>query len=94
MWIEDLPIIIVGTKADLKSQKIVDFYMAREWATAKGCSLIETSSKTPCNVEEVFHTLTAAVLAKKVAQTLAQSIEPQPSAPQQDDSRSGNCCVM
>jgi small GTP-binding protein len=51
-------IILVGTKSDLKYQRIVSYDEARAWALSHKMSYVEVSSKGGSNVEETFLSLT------------------------------------
>jgi len=51
-------IMLVGTKSDLKYQRIVSYDEARDWALSHKMSYLEVSSKGGSNVEEAFVTLT------------------------------------
>ncbi|GMT06250.1 hypothetical protein PENTCL1PPCAC_28424 [Pristionchus entomophagus] len=54
-------LMIVGNKADLDSERKVDFDRAEKLARRLGVSLYEVSAKTGINCEEAFHTLAAAM---------------------------------
>ena len=51
---ENVNRIIIGTKNDLKTKKVVDYNTAKEYADSRSIPLLETSSKTNENVEEAF----------------------------------------
>lgn len=77
--------ILVGTKNDLSSKKVVDTRMAREFAEAAGIPHLETSAKTGDNIEAAFLTAASEVLAKhsrKKEKTPAPKAQlEQPTAP-------------
>ena len=55
----NIPIMLVGTKIDLKQQRRVPKHEAIEIARSRGClSYVEVSAKESVNVEEAFRTLT------------------------------------
>ncbi len=54
-----IPIMLVGSKIDLKQQRRVQKYEAIEVARSRACSsYVEVSAKESINVEEAFNTLT------------------------------------
>ena len=59
---KDVPILIVGTKSDLVSQRAVETDAARAYAKSIGCHYIETSAKNGINIDEAFATLANTVL--------------------------------
>jgi small GTP-binding protein len=55
----NIPIMLVGTKIDLKQQRRVQKHEAIDIARSRGCaSYVEVSAKESINVEEAFGTLT------------------------------------
>jgi hypothetical protein len=50
--------LLVGTKSDLTSERVVSFETAKDFADNLGIEYIETSAKDGTNVEQVFMTLT------------------------------------
>ncbi len=55
----NIPIMLVGTKIDLKAQRRVTKHEAIDIARSRGCSsYVEVSAKESINVEEGFKTLT------------------------------------
>ncbi|KAJ3439316.1 ras-like protein rasd [Anaeramoeba flamelloides] len=58
---EDVPIVIVGNKADLEFDRQVSQCEGMDFAKSLNCSFIETSAKSNLNVEEAF-----VVLVKKI----------------------------
>eukprot|EP00026_Physarum_polycephalum_P001882 Phypoly_transcript_01885.p1 GENE.Phypoly_transcript_01885~~Phypoly_transcript_01885.p1 ORF type:complete len:979 (+),score=188.07 Phypoly_transcript_01885:120-3056(+) len=54
---DSVPIILVGNKIDLDSERQVSSREGQDLARALGCSFIETSAKTRMNVEEAFFDL-------------------------------------
>lgn len=65
---DDAPRILVGTKADLSSEREIPFHVAAKRAQKLGMHYIEVSSITGINVDEVFLTLTAEILKLKMAE--------------------------
>ncbi|KAI1303155.1 Ras-related protein Rap-2a [Halotydeus destructor] len=51
---ERVPILLVGNKVDLESQREVSTVEGMSLAQAWGCPFVETSAKNRCNVNEVF----------------------------------------
>ena len=54
----DLPIIIVGNKSDLESNRVVPKDSAEAYARKIGCDHYLASAKTGHNVNDVFRTIT------------------------------------
>ncbi|ODV89008.1 hypothetical protein CANCADRAFT_132871 [Tortispora caseinolytica NRRL Y-17796] len=54
---DSVPMILVGNKCDLDSEREVSFDEGRELANKYGCPFFETSAKLDVNVEEVFYQL-------------------------------------
>lgn len=50
----EIPILLVGNKADLENQREVSSHEAANLAQAWGCSLLEASARSSINVNEVF----------------------------------------
>ncbi|KAJ6227663.1 ras-like protein rasd [Anaeramoeba flamelloides] len=51
---EDVPIMIVGNKADLESDRQISKREGMDLAKSLNCSFIETSAKSNLNVEQAF----------------------------------------
>jgi GTPase KRas protein len=49
------PVIVVGNKCDLESERQVSTQEGQELANHYNCKFIETSARTNVNVEEAFH---------------------------------------
>jgi len=54
---DDVPIIMIGNKLDLNSQRVITRLEADQLARSMGVPYIETSAKTRVNIEEAFFTL-------------------------------------
>ncbi|CAF1217454.1 unnamed protein product, partial [Didymodactylos carnosus] len=51
---QNIPIYLIGTKSDLKTERAVSYEQAKECADKRGIQYIETSSKTNYNVQKTF----------------------------------------
>ena len=80
--IDDVPIILVGSKCDLADDREVPEDEGKALAQKWGCPGFETSAKTRVNVDEVFTELVRIVAASK-------SVD----APK-EEATSDNCCVL
>jgi GTPase KRas protein len=60
-----VPIILVGNKADMESQRAVSTQEGEDLAKALGCLFIETSAKTRLNVENAFCNLVRDIRARQ-----------------------------
>jgi Ras-related protein Rab-1A len=65
---EDVPVLLVGAKCDLKnsSTSVVDSQVAKEFADSSGYFFIETSALDAFNVREAFEMLVSAILRRKL----------------------------
>ena len=55
---DDLPIVIVGNKIDLVTERVVSVTEGQELAQHLGCMFFEASAKDNVNIEETFFQLT------------------------------------
>ncbi|KAL4252681.1 P-loop containing nucleoside triphosphate hydrolase [Abortiporus biennis] len=69
------PIILVGNKTDLLSERLVSTQEGQELASQLGCKFFETSAKLDINVTEAFHTLLGDIAKCKAAQVAALQVE-------------------
>lgn len=53
----DPPMLLVGNKCDLESERQVDSFEAERFASSRGIPYMETSARTRINVEEAFYDL-------------------------------------
>ncbi|PRP75815.1 hypothetical protein PROFUN_08809 [Planoprotostelium fungivorum] len=51
---DNIPLVLVGNKCDLESERTVGTSEGTELAKTMGCTFFETSAKTGVNVEEIF----------------------------------------
>eukprot|EP01089_Gocevia_fonbrunei_P013154 TRINITY_DN328_c0_g2_i2.p1 TRINITY_DN328_c0_g2~~TRINITY_DN328_c0_g2_i2.p1 ORF type:complete len:208 (-),score=45.37 TRINITY_DN328_c0_g2_i2:92-715(-) len=58
--------LLVGTKSDLATARVVDHNKAKKFADDLGIAYVETSAKTAANVDEAFLTLTKQIKAKSL----------------------------
>jgi len=64
---EDVPMVLVGNKCDLRHRRKVEFENAKSQATKYGIPYIETSAKERICVEEAFYTLVRRIRKKRNA---------------------------
>jgi Ras-related protein Rab-1A len=72
-WIEDVKqyapenvsMVLVGNKSDLKHKRLVSYEMGHEFAKEHGMEFYETSAKTSQGVEEVFHGILKKMIESK-----------------------------
>lgn len=60
-----VPCLLVGTKCDLKSERVVTYDMGENVARKIGCKFIETSATNNINVEDAFESLALEILVSK-----------------------------
>jgi len=66
---DNIPIILIGTKADLRSDRVVSLEVAREYVQKRSLSgFIQTSSKENLNVYEAFREISERMLKKRQKQ--------------------------
>ena len=61
----NVPMLLVGNKQDLASERQVQYNEAKEVATSWGIEYIETSAKTNFNCKEAFERLAKKIVAQK-----------------------------
>uniref|UniRef100_A0A6B2LKB7 Uncharacterized protein n=1 Tax=Arcella intermedia TaxID=1963864 RepID=A0A6B2LKB7_9EUKA len=59
------PIIIAGNKIDLADKRVISKESGEELANQLGCAFLETSAKTPTNVDELFETCGRMIIQHK-----------------------------
>ena len=62
---KQIPVLLVGNKADLREQREVDYEMGKKFADFQGLPFIETSALTGENVEFAFITIASIYLRSK-----------------------------
>ncbi|RKO97280.1 hypothetical protein CXG81DRAFT_6201, partial [Caulochytrium protostelioides] len=55
------PVVLVGNKSDLGSERQVSTAEGRELASMMGCRFLETSARSKTNVDEAFYQLVRAI---------------------------------
>ncbi len=90
-------IVLVGTKNDLTSKKMVDYSTAKQFADSIGITFIETSAKNNTNVESAFETLATQIKSRTTlnnVQSLNRNEIRLTSQPQLQtyNYKSYNCC--
>lgn len=90
---DDFPIIIVGNKCDLESDRVVSEAEGRAMAQQFKCSFMETSAKKRVNVEESFYEL-----VREIRRYNKEITAPQPTPTPahkfdtQDHDQEAGCC--
>ncbi|PIK60248.1 putative GTP-binding protein Rit1 [Apostichopus japonicus] len=69
--VDNLPIVLVGNKCDLDSQRVVSVEDGQTLARQFGCPFFETSAALRHYVDDVFHTLVREIRRKERAELLA-----------------------
>lgn len=62
---QNLPMLLVGAKADLEAHRSVQYDIAKEFADIHKMKYIETSAKTGTGVEEAFVGLAESMIHKE-----------------------------
>ena len=57
--------MLVGTKCDLTTKKVIEYYTARDFADEKGIVFFEVSAKDGVNTELALMTLVAQIREKQ-----------------------------
>ena len=60
---ENVNKLLVGNKCDLESERQVSLEQGKELAESLGLTFVETSAKSNCNVDQVFHKMAADIRA-------------------------------
>jgi Ras-related protein Rab-1A len=74
--LENINKVFVGNKCDLTTLKVINFDAAKRFADGHNIHLLETSAKTPVNVEEVFSFLAAEILERMARPTPPREEQP------------------
>lgn len=61
----NIPLVLVGTKADLESKRAVPYTEAKAFADSQNIYYIETSARMGLGVEDAFLHLTESALSHK-----------------------------
>ncbi len=65
---DEVPMVLVGNKCDLESDRVVSTAEGADLAKAFGCEHVEASAKARINVEHSFFTLVREIKRRKAAQ--------------------------
>ncbi|KAJ5070769.1 gtp-binding protein yptm2 [Anaeramoeba ignava] len=86
---DNVNIMLIGTKSDLVSQKVIDTETGKNFAEQLGYSFFETSSKENINVDEAFESLTNQIYqrVKQIPQEKSNQIKKE-----KDDEKKG--CLL
>ncbi|KAF0975414.1 hypothetical protein FDP41_005408 [Naegleria fowleri] len=63
--VSTVPVILVGNKCDLESERVVSKSEGEEIAKSVGCPFVETSAKTGLNIDHVFEQIVLMVRKSK-----------------------------
>eukprot|EP01098_Paradermamoeba_levis_P011245 TRINITY_DN4811_c0_g1_i1.p1 TRINITY_DN4811_c0_g1~~TRINITY_DN4811_c0_g1_i1.p1 ORF type:complete len:189 (-),score=40.79 TRINITY_DN4811_c0_g1_i1:339-905(-) len=80
---KDIPMVLVGNKADLEEQREVTTDQGNQLAAKFSCKYVETSAKLNKNVKEVFEDMTRLVMKK-----FAPKEEPK------KEKKKGGACIL
>lgn len=87
---DKVPIVLIGTKADLEDAREVDSEEGRKFADEKSFQFFEISPKTGAGVKEAIDTLCRLVLEKQPPSTVADDSVKLSQKPAADSS----CCIV
>ena len=71
----DIPILLIGNKCDLESQRAVTTNEAIELANQLGCEYLEASAKTRINVDETFYEIVREIRRNQEQKKLLVAID-------------------
>ena len=86
----DAPIILVGNKCDLDSERVVSKDQGQYLAQQFKCPFLETSAKDKINVTDIFHKLVRRINSSRTANEQPNSSKSQQQIPQ--ILQSSKCC--
>ncbi|KAJ5077456.1 ras-like protein rasd [Anaeramoeba ignava] len=86
---DNIPMLVVGNKADIENERQVSSGEARDLAKTFGCPFIETSAKTRINVEEAFFEL-----VREVRRITKSSLAGRVDAPKKKKKKSKSCSIL
>lgn len=87
--VDEYPMIIVGNKSDLESERTVSTQDGIEISKHFGCPFFETSAKTRTNVDESFFCAVKEI-RKYEAKRKSLSLSPR----KRNNEGDGGCCVI
>jgi small GTP-binding protein len=73
----DVRIVIAANKSDLEEDRQVRVKESRDWASARGWMIYETSARTGENVESLFQALAEAILSNRYPEEQKTLVQPQ-----------------
>jgi len=101
-WLEDIkkyapehiPILLVGNKVDMQSERAIDFYEAQEFAKKLGLSYKETSARTGQGVADAFAAITTQIInqIQKKSDNSRHSTTVNPAKDKKEKGDKGGCC--
>lgn len=77
---ENVPVLVVGNKSDLESERQVSYEEGLAFARSLNCPFLETSAKQRINVEEAFHGLVRNINQHTAMASAVTPAEVSPSA--------------
>jgi GTPase SAR1 family protein len=92
-----IPLVLVGNKLDLASERKVAGFKGRELATRWKCSYYETSAKMRTNVDELFFDLVGQMIKEETRQreiAEAEANRQQEKEDDDDDMVDSWCCAI
>uniref|UniRef100_A0A915JMF4 small monomeric GTPase n=1 Tax=Romanomermis culicivorax TaxID=13658 RepID=A0A915JMF4_ROMCU len=85
-----VPILLVGNKSDLSSERKVSLELAKQRSAQWGVEYVETSAKTKINVDKVFYDLMREIKRRK----LLQSGQQHGADKSEKKRRKKKCCIL
>lgn len=92
------PMVLIGNKTDLESERQVSSQEGKDLAEFYGCEFVETSAKLRLQVDDAFHAVVRNIRKYNKVQPAKQPVAPilprSQQHQQQQDQNESKCCIL